>query len=128
MSGRLYDTLAWKRLRRLKLARDPLCEECLTLGRHVAATEVDHVLSVSKGGAALDIANLASMCRPCHSRKTADMDGAFGRAPRDRRRVRGCTVDGAPRDPDHPWNSGAESRDREGQPPTPPRHGTFREF
>lgn len=124
---RLYDLAVWKRLRRMKLARDPLCEECASLGRHRAATECDHRIAVTKGGAALDIENLTSLCRTCHSRKTASMDGAFGNAKRERQRVRGCDVHGFPRDPDHPWNREKTSRDREAQLPSAPLNARFPE-
>ena len=38
----------------------------------VVATEVDHVVPLFKGGAALDEDNLQPLCKPCHRRKTND--------------------------------------------------------
>ena len=136
--GRLYDSVEWRRLRMVKLAHNPLCEECSTLARHVPATEVDHVISVARGGGALDLENLRSLCRKCHSRKTAEIDGGFGRDRRERMRVRGCTPDGMPRDPEHPWraaskspigdSTGETSRDREAPTPCAPLRGRFPGF
>lgn len=73
-SKRGYD-VHWKRLRKMKLTRDPVCET-VDCGR--PASEVDHVLPLAKGGEN-DWENLQSLCHPCHSRKTATEDGGFGR-------------------------------------------------
>jgi len=42
------------------------------------ASEVDHIVAKRKGGGD-DWSNLRAMCKPCHSRKTAAVDGSFGR-------------------------------------------------
>lgn len=64
-----YDA-AWRRLRLVKLAMNPLCEECQVHDRVVAASEVDHIRPLADGG--LDeLDNLRSLCKSCHSRKTA---------------------------------------------------------
>ena len=61
----------WQRLRAMKLRRDPICE----CGQ--AATEVDHKTPLSaRGTNAWD--NLQSLCKPCHSRKTAIEQGLGG--------------------------------------------------
>lgn len=65
----------WRRLRASVLARRPVCEAC---GRE-AATEVDHVTAIARGGAHYDEANLQALCKGCHSRKTVAQDGGFGR-------------------------------------------------
>lgn len=72
---------AWQRLRAAKLATNPWCE----IGTHCkdlpitkrVATEVDHIVPISKGGARLAPANFQSSCAACHSWKTAVMDGAL---------------------------------------------------
>lgn len=48
-------------------------------GKVTAATEVDHIVP-HRGDERLfrDEKNLQSLCRPCHSRKTAVEDGGFG--------------------------------------------------
>lgn len=45
----------------------------------MAATHVDHVVPLERGGARFDEGNLQPLCAPCHSRKTARQDGGFGR-------------------------------------------------
>lgn len=66
-----YQSRPWRRLREVKLQRDPLCEECLRRGRTIPATVVDHITPINKGEAPLDLSNLQSLCYPCHSRKSA---------------------------------------------------------
>lgn len=58
----------------------PFCEMCLRSGRYTQATEVHHVLPISQGGTnAQD--NLMSLCKPCHSRITAEMDDRWHHRP-----------------------------------------------
>lgn len=69
-SKRGYDN-NWRKIRAMQLREFPLCAN--PHGLHdgpVAATEVDHKRRLSRGGTH-DPANLQSLCKPCHSRKTA---------------------------------------------------------
>ena len=43
-----YNSAAWKRLRRAKLSRDPLCEYCPP-GTLTGATQVDHRKAIKEG-------------------------------------------------------------------------------
>lgn len=57
----------WVRLRKRILERDGYrCRACGKPGR----LEVDHVIPLHQGGAALDPANLQTLCRTCHFLKT----------------------------------------------------------
>lgn len=67
-SARGYDE-RWYRIRRMHLAREPLCRHCGERGRLTPATEVDHILPLRSGGTHAD-ENLQSLCKRCHSRKT----------------------------------------------------------
>jgi 5-methylcytosine-specific restriction protein A len=68
----------WEKIRAAVLAEQPLCFSCEEQGWIAEATEVDHVIPLSRGGTH-DRNNLRPMCRSCHSRKTAREDGGFGR-------------------------------------------------
>ena len=67
----------YRRLRAELLKREPLCRYCLQKRTPVCtpATQVDHILSIAKGGAAHDIDNLAPCCFECHSAKSAREKG-----------------------------------------------------
>jgi 5-methylcytosine-specific restriction protein A len=63
-----YSTARWKTLRRSQLRKQPWCE---TSDCDNPATDVDHVVRVADGGDFWNPEGLASLCRGCHSRKTA---------------------------------------------------------
>lgn len=72
--ARGYDG-AWEAARARHLARHPACVDC-----GEPATLVDHIISIRKAPhRRLDPTNFASMCAVCHGRKTARVDGSFGR-------------------------------------------------
>jgi 5-methylcytosine-specific restriction protein A len=65
-----YDA-TWQKLRKLKLATNPLCELCLKKGIVEPATEVDHKIPIAKWPEGRLIwENLQSLSKSCHSRKT----------------------------------------------------------
>jgi 5-methylcytosine-specific restriction protein A len=70
----------WQKARVTFLMRSPLCKHCADAGLVVAATDVDHIIP-HKGDQALfwDSSNWQSLCKSCHSKKTAREDGGFGR-------------------------------------------------
>jgi len=66
-----YHSALWQRLRTAQLTRDPLCACCTYEGRLTAAEIVDHVFPWKSYGPEAFRNNLfASLCVPCHSRKT----------------------------------------------------------
>lgn len=62
----------WRLIREQVLRRQPICAHC----RAAPATDVDHVDGIAWNNSP---GNLVGLCRPCHSRKTALLDGGFGR-------------------------------------------------
>jgi len=76
---RLRHSAAWLLLRKKHLSEQPLCEECKAQGKYAAATDVDH-RNPHRGDERMffDPANLQSLCKQCHSKKTAREDGGFG--------------------------------------------------
>lgn len=78
-SRRGYDA-RWQKVRVIVLMRDLyLCQACKAYGRLTTAHDVDHIVPIARGGKRYDEANLQSLCKACHSRKTASEDGGFGR-------------------------------------------------
>jgi 5-methylcytosine-specific restriction protein A len=68
---------AWREIREAQLCREPLCRECTKAGRVTAATVCDHVDGNANNNPA-DGSNYQSLCKTCHSAKTAREDGGFG--------------------------------------------------
>ncbi len=78
---RLYRSPQWQAMRRQQLTSQPFCAECLKVGRYTLASEVDHIVPHRNDERLFyDPLNLQSLCRSCHSAKTAREDGGFGRA------------------------------------------------
>lgn len=70
-----YDT-SWEKVRRLVLLDEPLCRFCAQRDMTVAATVVDHILSIrERPDLRLVRSNLRSLCQPCHDRRTATEQG-----------------------------------------------------
>ena len=69
----------WQVLRAWWLRHNPLCVKCREKGLVTEATEIDHIVP-HKGDKTLfwDRGNLQSLCKKCHSTKTATEDGGFG--------------------------------------------------
>jgi len=70
-----YKTGRWQRLRAAVLRHDPLCRYCAARGRAEAATTVDHIQPVARGGAFWDQLNLAPACASCnYSKRDTPLD------------------------------------------------------
>ena len=69
----------WQKIRKMQLINEPFCANIF--GDHgdvlVMATEVDHIKPKEKGGGD-EPGNLQSLCKRCHSKKTAVEDGRWG--------------------------------------------------
>lgn len=93
-----YKTGRWRKLRALKLSREPLCHYCGQVGRTTPANTVDHATPVTRGGDFWAWANLRSACAECNFSKRDKTESEF--------LVKGCGADGLPLAPGHPWNTG----------------------
>ena len=76
----------WRKTQQAQLAREPMCRLCAAIGRATFATQVDHIKTRAMGGNE-DVANLQSICEPCHTLKTA----------RESAEARGATFSGVVR-------------------------------
>ena len=86
---RIYESVRWRKLRACKLRSEPLCRVCKT-----PANEVDHILAVRTHlHLAWDWDNLQSLCKRCHSTKSANNE-----------HILGCDAAGMPLDAGHWWN------------------------
>lgn len=76
-------TSAWKVIRAAVFMRDGYrCVQCGRAGR----LECDHIRPIKDGGARFDLANLQTLCRDCHFRKTGkENEKVKGRAEWGRR-------------------------------------------
>ncbi len=64
-----YNSTAWKRIRDVAKRRDGY--RCTVCGRTGVRLDVDHIEPwTRRPDLALDLANLATICRRCHNRKT----------------------------------------------------------
>jgi 5-methylcytosine-specific restriction protein A len=72
-SARGYDHRWYAVIRPAQLLREPLCRFCLP--RVTVATDVDHIDGNSRNN---DPANLRSLCKSCHSRRTAKDQSGWG--------------------------------------------------
>tara|TARA_R110000824_G_C15170848_1_gene672896 strand:- start:595 stop:936 length:342 start_codon:yes stop_codon:yes gene_type:complete len=65
-----YNSRAWRKLRQMFIAENPLCVWCEEEGLTKEAAIVDHIIEIKDGGDLLDPSNLRSMCLPHHNQKT----------------------------------------------------------
>ncbi|WP_366512945.1 HNH endonuclease [Sphingomonas telluris] len=61
-------------LRKARLAKQPLCEDCLAQGRYTEAKTPDHIVPLAQGGTDTDD-NIRCLCKPCHDKRTAEQFG-----------------------------------------------------
>lgn len=72
-----------QQLRQQQLARSSQCQQCGSTTR----LEADHIIPIADGGSPTNPANLQTLCRDCHRRKTrAEQDARRRRRRASRRR------------------------------------------
>jgi 5-methylcytosine-specific restriction enzyme A len=90
-----YNSQRWQRLRRAKLQRNPLCEDCLMRQLVIPAVAVDHFMPIRSGGDAFPpLDELTSLCVSCHNYKTRGEQLGWEKIPP--REFHGCDIDGKP--------------------------------
>lgn len=68
---KLYKSREWTQASREYRRDNPICVECRSEGRIVAAHCVDHINPVAEGGSFWDKSNWQSLCKTHHHRKSA---------------------------------------------------------
>lgn len=64
-----YHSKEWRQLRQVKLARNPLCENCLLKHQNTLSTDVHHIDDVfNHWSERLNYDNLQALCKPCHEK------------------------------------------------------------
>jgi 5-methylcytosine-specific restriction endonuclease McrA len=67
---RFHGHYFWDSARSYVMLRDRyVCQVCGTR-RRARELDVDHIVEIARGGAALEYSNLQTVCRPCHRAKT----------------------------------------------------------
>jgi 5-methylcytosine-specific restriction protein A len=93
----LYKTARWRSTRADQLARQPLCETCLSQGRITAATVCNHIDKDAKATEEGFYAGpFTSLCAPHHDSTQQRIE--------KRGHGIGCDASGMPLDPNHHWN------------------------
>ena len=77
--NKMDNTAVWRRRSKAHKAANPLCVDCMRIGRTTAVQVTDHTVP-HKGSEQLffDEDNWQSLCNKCHNVKTATEDGGFG--------------------------------------------------
>ncbi|NEX63453.1 HNH endonuclease [Noviherbaspirillum sp. 17J57-3] len=110
---------AWRKLRALVLAEQPLCADCERCGWTTPANEVDHADNDPTNN---ERSNLIGLCRPCHSRKTQHFE--HYKRTGQWLPIKGCDVHGRPLDPLHFWNTDRRAQKSPEQNGPEPAMGT----
>jgi 5-methylcytosine-specific restriction endonuclease McrA len=72
----------WDSARSFVLLRDRYTCQVCGQRRRARELEVDHILEIALGGAALEYSNLRTVCRPCHREKSRRFASERARGPR----------------------------------------------
>ena len=119
-----YNTTAWRKLRRAKLDKQPLCQPCRERGTLTPANTVDHNVPIAKGGDAFPpLDGLTSMCARCHNEKTSTFDRGIPKP--FARRVKGFDANGNPFDGGDDWYGGASDHGKTGGGETVGGYGRY---
>jgi len=75
-----YNSAKWRLFAKNYKQLNPLCEKCLQIGKTTTTYCVDHIIEIKDGGDLTTDDNAMSLCRSCHSKKTAKEKTKRGRA------------------------------------------------
>ena len=93
-----YNTKEWRAKRKAQLQKQPLCEACLSVGRHTSATVAHHIVKHEGDPDLFWRGDLGSRCAACHNRFEQQIENVGYSSQLDN--------SGYPTDPNHPFNKG----------------------
>ena len=94
---RMYDSVRWRKARRMWLAAHPVCAMCARQGRTIAANTVDHIRPHDDDYDKFwDMDNWQSLCSTCHNSIKQQQERHCHSQAAD--------INGLPIDSGHPWN------------------------
>lgn len=70
--SQFYHSTPWRKVRKVKLMEQPLCEVCLAQDKHTKADMVHHKIELRSPNGwkhRLDLNNLESICYECHNKE-----------------------------------------------------------
>lgn len=73
-SKKFYQSALWRKVKEMKLARDPICETCSQVGKVTVAKIVHHMIPIKKGTKKVDLDFLVSLCHACHNSVETEME------------------------------------------------------
>jgi 5-methylcytosine-specific restriction protein A len=73
-SKKFYQSAQWRKVKEMKLARDPLCETCHQVGKVTVATIVHHMIPIKKRVKKVHLDFLVSLCHACHNQIETEME------------------------------------------------------
>lgn len=69
-NAKLYNSSAWKQLRKVNRSEYPLCASCLLRGLVVETEHIDHVIPHQQDEDRFLVNLFQGLCAPCHTQKT----------------------------------------------------------
>jgi 5-methylcytosine-specific restriction protein A len=70
-NSKFYNSRTWRNARKRFLDKNPMCVACDSDEVITPANVVDHIVSITNGGAKLEENNFQAMCTTCHNKKSA---------------------------------------------------------
>lgn len=70
---KFYQSAQWRKVKEMKLRRDPLFESCAQANKTTAAEMVHHLIPIRKGTWKLDLVFLVSLCASCHQKVESEI-------------------------------------------------------
>lgn len=71
-NSKLYNQVAWAKIRERQLSKHPLCARCQSMGKITAGQHIDHLFPHRRDGGKFVKNIFQTLCAECHTQKTKD--------------------------------------------------------